>query len=424
MRVRGTQSTRWQRVPEGYRDLVPPEAAWRAELAGRLRQVCARWGYREVSTPTLEFLDTFQHGAGPGIQDQLIKIVDGADLLALRPEMTVPIARLAATRLLPEAGGPLRLSYVAPVFRVQEPGRGRMREFTQAGVELLGVAGADGDAEVIALAVACLAELGASDVVVHVGHLGFLAEVLADLPPSQQEEVRARLYRRDYVGVAEVAGGAAGRLLRALPEWHGPGALEKARALAASSAGRAALDELAEVVELLEAYGAAGAVEVDLGIVRDFSYYTGVVFEALGPRAPVPVLGGGRYDGLLARFGADCPASGFALGLEVAMSLVPAPPQARTDVVVLVDRASRTRAAALAAGLRRAGRRVVTAPGASGPQARALAVREGAAVLAWWDGEDLWVEDVATGRRERGTARWLAGTLAARAAEAGAPWGH
>jgi ATP phosphoribosyltransferase regulatory subunit len=424
MRVRDAQSHRWQRVPQGYRDLLPPEAGRRAGLAARLRQLWDRWGYREVSTPVLEFFDTFQRGAGPGIQDQLVKIVDGPDLLALRPEMTVPIARLAATRLLPEAGPPLRLSYVAPVFRVQEPGRGRMREFTQAGVELLGVAGADGDAEVIALAVACLRELGASDVVVHVGHMGFLAEVLGDLPPAHQEEVRTRLYRREYVGLAEVVPGAAARLLGSLPDLHGPDAVDRARALAASPAGQTALDELAEVVDLLQAYGAAGAVEVDLGVVRDFSYYTGVVFEALGPGAPVPVLGGGRYDGLLARFGVDCPASGFALGLEVAMALAPAAPPPRCDVLLLADRPSRAKAAALAARLRAAGRRVVMASAAAGPQARALAVREGAEVLAWWEGEDLWVEDVATERREPRTAGWLEGLLQARRAEVGASWGH
>ncbi|MDR7401246.1 MAG: ATP phosphoribosyltransferase regulatory subunit [Armatimonadota bacterium] len=424
MRVRDARSTRWQRVPDGYRDLPPPDAARRAELAGRLRRLCEGWGYREVSTPALEFLDTFQHGAGPGIQDQIIKIVDGAELLALRPEMTVPIARLAATRLLPERGLPLRLSYVAPVYRVQEPGRGRMREFTQAGVELLGLPGADGDAEVIALAVACLREVGLSDAVVHVGHLGFLAEALGGLAPAQQDEVRARLYRRDYVAVAEVAGGAAARLLHALPDLHGADALRRARPLAASPAARAALDELAEILDLLQAYGAADAVEVDLGIVRDFSYYTGVVFEALGRGTPVPVLGGGRYDGLLARFGADCPASGFALGLEVAMSLLPPSPPARCDVLVLADRATRQRAAALAAGLRRAGLQVVVAPAMSGPQARALAAREGAAMLAWWEGEDLWVEDVATGRQDRSTARWLTGAARARAGEVGTPWGH
>jgi ATP phosphoribosyltransferase regulatory subunit len=178
------------------------------------------------------------------------------------------------------------------------------------------------------------------------------------------------------------------------------------------------------VVDLVRAYGAADAVEVDLGIVRDFSYYTGVVFEGLGPGAPVPVLGGGRYDGLLARFGAACPASGFALGLEVAMTLLPSVRQAGCDVLMLVDRSSGKKAAALAAALRRAGRRVVTAPEVSRQQAQALAAREGASVVVWWSGDELWVEDVATGRRERSAARWVAGALRAREAEVGAPWGH
>src|SRR5574341_1665204 len=148
MRLRQPSSARWQQVPDGARDLLPADAARRTAAAAALRDEFQRWGYREVGTPTLEFLETILQGAGAGVADRLFKIVDrGGELLALRPEMTVPIARLAATRLLAEAPAPLRVSYVAPVFRGQEAGRGRLREFTQAGVELLGDASPDADAE-------------------------------------------------------------------------------------------------------------------------------------------------------------------------------------------------------------------------------------------------------------------------------------
>src|SRR5258708_21739156 len=138
MLVRSTQSGRWQQVPAGVRDYAAPDAARHSALAASVRSEFMRWGYAEVRTPPVEYLETIVRGAGAGIQDHLFKIVDtGGELLVLRPEMTVPIARLAATRLLPQAAGPLRLSYVADVFRGQDEGRTQLRAFTQAGGELL-----------------------------------------------------------------------------------------------------------------------------------------------------------------------------------------------------------------------------------------------------------------------------------------------
>src|SRR5213078_884615 len=263
MRLRQDRATRWQQVPDGYRDLGPAEAERRSALASRLREQFARWGYREVVTPTLEFLETIVHGTGPGIEDQLVKVIDGAAVLALRPEMTVPIARLAAMRLLRSAAGPLRLCYVAPVFRSQERGLGRLREFTQAGVELLGAPSPDGDAEVIALAVESLRAAGVPGTTIRLGHLGLLNDLLQELPEGLQADVRARLYRREFVGIGNAAlDGPPARLLRALEG----------------------------VAEQLRAYGVADAVEIDLSVIRDFSYYTGIVFEAHGQGAGYPLL--------------------------------------------------------------------------------------------------------------------------------------
>src|SRR5438128_4166419 len=150
MRLRQDRATRWQQVPDGYRDLGPAEAERRSALASRLREQFARWGYREVVTPTLEFLETIVHGTGPGIEDQLVKVIDGAAVLALRPEMTVPIARLAAMRPLRRAAGPLRLCYVAPVFRSPGRGLGLVREFAPVGVGLRGAPRPASSAEVSA----------------------------------------------------------------------------------------------------------------------------------------------------------------------------------------------------------------------------------------------------------------------------------
>jgi ATP phosphoribosyltransferase regulatory subunit len=424
MRLRQERVTHWQQVPDGVKDLAPAEAERRSALAARLREQFARWGYREVLTPTLEYLETILHGAGPGIQDQVVKIVDGAELLALRPEMTVPIARLAATRLLRGAAAPLRLSYVATVFRRQEPGQGRLREFTQAGVELLGERSLDGDAEIIALAVESLRLARVPGAIVHVGHLGLLSDLLAGLSDDQRSEVRARLYRREFVGIEDVLPDRpVARLLRALPELHGSAGLARASSLATSAVSRAALEELTELLQRLQAYGVADAVEIDLGVIRDFSYYTGVVFEASGQGVGYPLLGGGRYDTLLARFNADCPATGFALGLERVLAAAPEEPPVPPDLLIVADERTRAGSVELATDLRRAGLRVLVTIAMDWPVAVQWAATEGIARVARLEGEEIWLRDLraqsegSTGRRQ------LIATLT-RQPEAGITWSH
>lgn len=352
------------------RDLLPDEAERRATLLQGMREGFRRWAYREVSTPTMEFLETFAVGAGVG-QDRLFKLVDGrGELLALRPEMTVPIARLAATRLLPDGVRPLRVAYVATVFRGQDAGEGRLREFTQAGVELLGDAGADADAEVIALALESLARAGVQDPVIHVGNLGFLSDALAGVPEQEQEAIRFRLYGKEFAGIDEAPSDpAVATLLRALPDLRGPDAVERAASFSRTAHGRDALERLSAIAVRVAEYGVPGRLNVDLSIIRDFAYYTGVVFEAYGPGTGYPLLGGGRYDRLVSRFGVDCPATGFAIGVERVLAATPAPVQAQVDFLLLIDEQTRARGYALARELRALGKAVLVSaqpqPGAA-----------------------------------------------------------
>ncbi|MDQ7842189.1 MAG: ATP phosphoribosyltransferase regulatory subunit [Armatimonadota bacterium] len=357
----GQPSSRWRQVPEGTRDLLPADAERRAALLRDLREEFRRWGYREVRTPTLEFLETFLAGAGPGVQDRLLKLVGaGGELLVLRPEMTVPIARLAATRLLPEGVRPLRISYVAAVFHGQDAGGGRLREFTQAGVELLGEAGADADAEVIALALESLSRAGVPDPVVHVGDLEFLDDVLAGVPEEEREILRLRLAGKQFAGIEETPSDpAVALLLRTLPDLHGPEAVARARPFARTARGRAALERLVTILEAVAAYGPPGRVAVDLSLVRDFAYYTGAVFEAYAPGTGYPLLGGGRYDRLVGRFGVDCPATGFAIGVERVLAVAPAPLRPPADFLILIDERTRAAGCALARELRSLGKAVV-----------------------------------------------------------------
>ncbi len=352
---------RWQQIPPGTRDLLPRETAQvRAAAGGMLREL-AQWGYREITTPTLEYLDVLVRGEGAEAGDRLFKLIDrGGELLALRPEMTTPVARLVATRLRDDPL-PIRLAYAGQVFRGREIGSGRLREFPQVGCELIGSRTLEADAEIVALAVESLAAAGVAQFSLSLGHVGVLRGILAglDLPDGAAAEVRSLLYQKDFVGIRGLLGrhrapaGVVDALL-ALPTLRGPAALREARRLVETPEGQAVLHDFGELEGMLRAYGVGDAVTLDLSIIRDFDYYTGIVFEGHTTALGVPLLGGGRYDRLLEQFGTPRPATGFAVRLD---RLLAASPEVEDrwapDVVVAFARGGRDSALACARALRR-----------------------------------------------------------------------
>jgi ATP phosphoribosyltransferase regulatory subunit len=314
---------RWQQLPPGMRDLLPDESARARAITDRILSRMRRWGYREVVTPTIEYFDTLVHGEGTEAGDRLFKLVDrGGELIALRPEMTTPVARLVTTHLRAHLL-PLRLAYAGQVFRGSETGSGRPREFPQAGCELIGSGTLEADAEIVALAVEALAASGVAEVSVSLGHVGFLRGLLDGLalPEEGAREVRALLYQKDFVelrGVLDRCGVPATRIdaLAALPTLSGANAIRDAQRLVKIPESQRVLRDLEDLTGVLEAYGVGGTVRVDLSIIRDFDYYTGIVFEGHTTALGFPLLGGGRYDRLFERFGAPYPATGFAVRVD------------------------------------------------------------------------------------------------------------
>ena len=364
MRVRRPRSARWRQVPAGMRDHTSEDVGARRRLEARIHDVFARWGYAEVATPTLEYLETFLRAAGPTFADRLMKLVDsGGEVLALRPEMTVPIARLAATRLLPAGTSPLRVSYIATVFRGQDAGSGRLREFIQAGAELIGDGSVHADIEVITLAAEALQTARPQQPSISVSHAGFLRGILAMLPEEDADTVRDVLYRRAFADLDRVVpAGAARDALRMVPTLRGPRALERAAPLAVSGESRAALELLRTVLDGVGAHDLAVRVEVDLGLIRDFDYYSGIVLEAHAGGVGQPLLGGGRYDGLLARFGHAAPATGFALSVERLLEAGTVEDLGRATIVMRYALGAYRRAVRAAGILRDAGLGVAIVP--------------------------------------------------------------
>jgi len=311
-------------TPYGTRDFLPKEASRKRAVEGALAHLFDSWGYDEVITPTMEYLETLAVGAGNDLDQHMFKFFDKNNrILALRPDMTTPMARVAATRLK-DCTTPMKLFYLTNVFRYEQAQTGRQCEFYQAGVELMGVSGPTADAEVIALAVEAMLKSGLKQFQIGLGQVDFINGIMAQsgLSPERQQQVKHAMLTRNLVGVDEILVNSglspeAQKVLKNIPLLHGrQDMLKQAYGMVANDTSHKALDNLAEIYRLLESYGVSQYVDFDLGIIRDFDYYTGMVFEGYTPGLGFPICGGGRYDTMLSSFGMNCGATGFALGIE------------------------------------------------------------------------------------------------------------
>ena len=305
-------------VPPGSQDLLAGDVRRRRRIQGAWFSLADESGYEEVIPPTFEYEEVFTRSAGPELASRLIRFVDrDGRLVALRADFTSAIARVAATRLA-RAPLPLRLSYAGKVYRQAPEGVGRRRELFQLGAELIGDGSAAADVEVLRLAIGLLRALDVRDFQINLGDIRFVRPLLAKLEPAAAEALRAAIDRKDRAALAagarEIGAPAAvARALVELPELIGRGdVLLRARALASGGEAEEAIERLREVDALLSPEERAHIV-YDLGEIRGLGYYTGIQFEVFVAGVGRAVGAGGRYDTLLALYGADRPAVGFAL---------------------------------------------------------------------------------------------------------------
>lgn len=364
--------------------MLPAEAAEREIVSRRFAQTCSAWGYDLVETPIVEDLVSLEAAAG-SLEGIAFRLVDSdGRLLALRPDMTVPIARLVASRLTGDTGA-RRFRYAAEVFREHESLRGQMRGFCQLGVELVGESGPAADAEVVAVLAEGLEAVGIREFTVSVGTVAVLHAIVAAAGEDDawSAAVLEAAHNRNLVGLDQLArsarNAAVAEALRVVPRIHGGAeAIDACRDATGGLGCDAVLEDLAATWEILVAAGVSERVVVDFSVMRSFDYYTGLVVEAFAPGLGLPLGGGGRYDGVLASYDSPLPAAGFALGLErVMIALVEQGvevPVAPLDAVVGGEPVAAIREAA---ALRAAGKRVALST-SSGAQLRAEASRLGA----------------------------------------------
>jgi len=306
-------------IPPGTRDVLPDEMRELRALTETLRARFEADGYGEISTPTMEYEEVLRRGdervAGAGYR----LFDEHGQVLVLRSDMTIPIARVVASRY-DHVEPPYRLCYFGNSYREVSRGSGQAREFLQTGIELIGLPEPQGDAEVAALVIEALSDAGLKRHRLGLGDGSLYRTLLAELEVAEDERMPLleALSRRDLVEVGmrvERLGLArsASDLLTTLPTLRGgPEVLELGRHEPVSPA----VENLRACHELLAERGVADRVIFDLGLVRELGYYTGAVFEIYDPAVGFALGGGGRYDELVGRLGRPLPACGIALDVQ------------------------------------------------------------------------------------------------------------
>lgn len=312
-------------VPDGVNDILADECALKRGTENRVRGVFQGHGFHEVSTPTFEYLDVFNNKKVVLEQEEMFKLIDPSGrILVLRPDVTVPIARMVSTNMK-AAPKPLKLFYISDVYRVNQTQSTNQREFTQAGVEVIGVNNAEADGEIIAVAVEALLSSGLEDFRIDIGQVGFFESIIDEIDISGVDKKRVRnfIQHKNLVAVEEFldSRGINGRykdLLLSIPVLYGEveEVLERAREFQLNNGATKALDEIEEVYQIVKEYGFKQYVSVDLGMVNEFLYYTGIIFKGFTRDLGYIICSGGRYDSLYEEYGDPCPATGFAINVN------------------------------------------------------------------------------------------------------------
>ncbi|MDD4699036.1 MAG: ATP phosphoribosyltransferase regulatory subunit [Oscillospiraceae bacterium] len=309
------------KTPDGTRDFLFEECESHNRIKILLANLYENRGYHEAITPILENYDLFNLESASLTQEEMYKLTDrSGHLLVLRPDITMPIARLASTRLK-DAALPLRLYYNQKVFRVNPSLKGKRNEINQSGIELIGASGVLSDLEVITTALNALCKCGIDDLTIEIGHAGIFKKLTESLPADEsvKERIRGYIESKSYSSLedelSDLPESDSVKALRYLPRLFGVREIIKTARDLCGNLINEELDYLNQLLDCLEAeYG--DKVRLDLGIVHRNNYYTGMVFRGYIKGSGQTVVSGGRYDKLLSEFGKDWPAIGFAINID------------------------------------------------------------------------------------------------------------
>lgn len=314
-------------TPEGTKDILFRECKTQRDVERRLADILLARGYNEVRTPGLEYYDVFCLDGASIPQQEMYKTTDNnGRLVVFRPDSTLPIARMAASRLK-DAVLPIRLFYNQPVFRNRPDLSGKSNESAQIGIELLGAAGIKSDLEAISVAIQLLECIG--EFRIEIGNAQIFKSLSNELgaTPEEIESIRETIEMKNYAALDDILESLkpskAVDAVKILPRlFGGYETLEEATDYCVNDEMKAALDYMKKLYALLEELGLGDRIMVDLGLVQRNDYYSGVIFSAYAEGSGDALLVGGRYDNLLEKFGQKMPAIGFSVDTASLISIL------------------------------------------------------------------------------------------------------
>lgn len=318
-------------IPEGVEDTGSKQYEIKENIINKIKGIYKSFGYRQIATPTFEYYDLFSSLQGTISKDEMFKLIDSSGkILVLRPDATVPIARMAAESYK-KYGGYMKFSYVTSVFRINNEQSGLKREFTQAGIEYLGMDSKESDAEVIALGIEILIKCGITDFQIDLGQAAFFKGLVSSFGISEEDEelVRKLIEQKNFTELNSLLKNLnipekLKESILKIPYLYGAPerVIEEAKTIVCNEDMEASLNNLKEVYEILKDYGYGEYISVDLGLINHLHYYTGIVFKGYVSNYGREVLSGGRYDNLTQQYGYFMPATGFGLNVDELMEVM------------------------------------------------------------------------------------------------------
>ena len=316
-------------TPEGTRDLLFSSCRALRQTENAVREALEERGYSEIITPAVEYFDVFAQANPELDQDQMLKIIDKSGRICVaRPDDTTPIARIAATRL-DDAALPVRLYYSQKVFRSVSGDHGHKGEFLQVGAELIGADGLAADKDILSAAFAALSRTGADNFRIELGHAEIYKALIEELgaDAASSEAIRRLIENKSFAALGDAlqpfGSRPAAKALSAMPQlFGGIEVLDEVETLTGNVRVLGAIAYLRRLYQALDEAGYGDRIMIDLGLVHEMDYYTGIMFRGYIGGAGAAILAGGRYNALCAKFGRDLPAGGFGIDVEsVAESL-------------------------------------------------------------------------------------------------------
>ncbi|CAM2740902.1 ATP phosphoribosyltransferase regulatory subunit [Clostridium sporogenes] len=318
---------KWNKyIPEGMKDILFEESDIKLNIEDQLRKVYKYSGFSEIISPTLEFYDVFNSNIQTIPQEKMYKLFDNLGrILVLRPDMTTSIGRITGTKMK-GCTYPLKLCYTANIFRVNEKLNGKLGEITQSGIEIIGTKGIRSDVDSIVTAINALLSLGLRNFKIELGEAGFFQALTENMEIKEDNLKKLKEIIRNKNCVAlkkfldEISSKYSNKdfeIIENLPKlFGGIETIEEAKALTKNEKALKSLDDIYKIYKSIEDIGIGAYISIDLGMVQNIDYYTGIIFKAYVEEIGDSILSGGRYDNLIQHFGMELPATGFAINVD------------------------------------------------------------------------------------------------------------